>query len=42
MLAGLLNVSIRWLLTGEGDGISGPGEAEVPRRSRRFSTNCAT
>jgi len=30
MLAGLLNVSIRWLLTGEGDGISGPGEAEVP------------
>ena len=30
MLAGLLNVSIRWLLTGEGDGIAGPGEAEVP------------
>ncbi|MBC7158024.1 MAG: helix-turn-helix domain-containing protein [Rhodobacteraceae bacterium] len=24
MLAGLLNVSIRWLLTGEGDGIPGP------------------
>jgi transcriptional regulator with XRE-family HTH domain len=30
MLAGLLNVSIRWLLTGEGDGLSEPGEAEVP------------
>jgi transcriptional regulator with XRE-family HTH domain len=30
MLAGLLNVSIRWLLTGEGDGIPGPGEPEVP------------
>jgi transcriptional regulator with XRE-family HTH domain len=30
MLAGLLNVSLRWILTGEGDGIAGPGEAEVP------------
>jgi HTH-type transcriptional regulator, cell division transcriptional repressor len=30
ILAGLLNVSLRWILTGEGDGISGPGEAEVP------------
>ena len=30
MLAGLLNVSLRWLLTGEGEGIQGPGEAEVP------------
>jgi HTH-type transcriptional regulator, cell division transcriptional repressor len=30
MLAGLLNVSLRWILTGEGDGIPGPGEAEVP------------
>lgn len=26
MLAGLLNVSIMWLLTGEGDGIPGPDE----------------
>ncbi|MDZ4094822.1 MAG: helix-turn-helix transcriptional regulator [Paracoccaceae bacterium] len=24
MLAGMLNVSIRWLLTGEGDGLDGP------------------
>lgn len=30
MLAGLLNVSIRWLLTGEGDGLAAPDEAEVP------------
>ena len=30
MLAGLLNVSIRWLLTGEGDGLAEPGAAEVP------------
>ncbi|EPX79654.1 helix-turn-helix domain-containing protein [Salipiger mucosus] len=28
MVAGLLNVSIRWLLTGEGDGIAGPDEVE--------------
>jgi HTH-type transcriptional regulator, cell division transcriptional repressor len=27
MLAGLMNVSIRWLLTGEGDGLEGPTEA---------------
>ena len=26
MLAGLLNVSIRWLLTGEGDGVAAPIE----------------
>ncbi|MDK3073160.1 helix-turn-helix domain-containing protein [Sedimentitalea sp. JM2-8] len=26
MLAGLLNVSIMWLLTGEGDGMSGPAD----------------
>jgi transcriptional regulator with XRE-family HTH domain len=30
MLAGLLNVSIRWLLTGEGEGVPEPGAAEVP------------
>ncbi len=30
MLAGLLNVSIRWMLTGEGDGLAGPEENEVP------------
>ncbi|RVT85685.1 helix-turn-helix domain-containing protein [Rhodobacteraceae bacterium CCMM004] len=27
MLAGLLNVSFRWLLTGEGEGLQGPFEA---------------
>jgi len=31
MLAGMLNVSIRWLLTGEGDGLDGPpGTATMP------------
>jgi HTH-type transcriptional regulator, cell division transcriptional repressor len=30
MLAGLLNVSIRWLLTGEGDGVPEPEAAEMP------------
>jgi len=29
MMAGLLNVSIRWLLTGEGVGPEEPGETEV-------------
>ena len=27
MLAGMLNVSIRWLLTGEGDGLDGPPDS---------------
>jgi len=31
MLAGLLNVSLRWLLTGEGEGLSAPvDEPEMP------------
>ena len=29
MLAGLLGVSLMWLLTGEGEGIEGPGVASV-------------
>ncbi len=29
MLAGILNVSIMWLLTGEGDGLDGPTEEAV-------------
>jgi transcriptional regulator with XRE-family HTH domain len=29
MLAGLLNVSMRWLLTGEGEGLDGPVDEEV-------------
>jgi len=30
MLAGMLNVSIRWLLTGEGEGLDGPPEPALP------------
>lgn len=30
MVAGVLNVSIVWLLTGTGDGIDGPGQADGP------------
>ncbi len=30
MLAGLLNVSIRWLLTGEGAGLTPPAETDLP------------
>lgn len=29
MMAGLLNVSIKWLLTGEGEGLSAPDDMEV-------------
>ena len=31
MLSGILGVSLRWLLTGEGDGVLPPDEAEVPK-----------
>lgn len=30
MVAGLLNVSIRWLLTGEGDGLDAPQDDHMP------------
>ncbi|TMV63221.1 helix-turn-helix domain-containing protein [Thioclava sp. BHET1] len=30
MLAGMLNVSIMWLLTGRGDGLDGPPASEAP------------
>jgi len=30
MLAGLLNVSLAWLLTGEGEGVAAPDEADTP------------
>lgn len=33
MMAGLLNVSIMWLLTGEGDGMTGPDEVPSERDS---------
>lgn len=29
MMAGMLNVSLRWLLTGEGEGAEGPSEPEI-------------
>ena len=35
MLAGLLNVSIVWLLTGEGDGVDAPVEAADPNSDSR-------
>jgi transcriptional regulator with XRE-family HTH domain len=35
MLSGLLNVSIRWLLTGEGEGVAAPGEAPSPTADMR-------
>ncbi|WP_273523628.1 helix-turn-helix domain-containing protein [Rhodosalinus sediminis] len=37
MMAGILNVSIMWLLTGEGDGLDGPEDtAEVPAEVGRI------
>jgi transcriptional regulator with XRE-family HTH domain len=38
MLAGLLGVSMRWLLTGEGDGIAEPGD-ETPAEARAILTD---
>ena len=34
MLAGLLNVSIKWLLTGEGEGVAPPDEGAAVSRTR--------
>ena len=31
ILSGVLGVSFRWLLTGEGDGVSPPDEVEIPQ-----------
>jgi len=36
MLAGLLNVSLLWLLTGEGDGPSGPAGPELSMNANRL------
>jgi hypothetical protein len=37
MMAGILNVSIMWLLTGEGDGLEGPDDvSEVPPEMGRL------
>lgn len=30
MMAGVLNVSIMWLLTGNGDGLDGPAQSDAP------------
>lgn len=30
MISGVLNVSLRWLLTGDGEGIDGPSPDQVP------------
>jgi transcriptional regulator with XRE-family HTH domain len=35
MLAGMLNVSIRWLLTGEGEGLEGPAAPQALRPGAR-------
>lgn len=35
MLAGMLNVSIRWLLTGEGEGLEGPAAPQPLRPGAR-------
>jgi HTH-type transcriptional regulator, cell division transcriptional repressor len=39
MLAGMLNVSIRWLLTGEGDGLEGPAAPQALRPGARETLN---
>lgn len=38
MLAGLLNVPFRWLLTGEGDGPSEPAESTLSREAAELLT----
>ena len=39
MLAGMLNVSIRWLLTGEGEGLEGPAAPQTLRPGARETLN---
>lgn len=39
MLAGLLNVSLLWLLTGTGDGLDGPPDAPAPAADLRALLN---
>ncbi|MGP3698630.1 helix-turn-helix domain-containing protein [Rhodobacter sp. NSM] len=42
MMAGMLNVSLRWLLTGEGDGVEGPSEpAVLPAEGREALSELA-
>ncbi len=37
-LAGVLNVSFRWLLTGEGDGVDAPGAPAITEDTTRLLT----
>ncbi len=39
MVAGLLNVSLRWLLTGEGDGLAAPGADDLPHEASAILTD---
>ncbi len=39
MVAGLLNVSLRWLLTGEGDGLDAPAADDLPREATAVLTD---
>lgn len=42
MLSGILNVSMPWLLTGEGDGVDGPVENEAPNDLKDLMTEMRT
>lgn len=39
MMAGILNVSIMWLMTGEGEGAASPDEDNAPRNLRELLTD---
>lgn len=41
MMAGMLNVSIRWLLTGQGDGLDAPPGDDVPSDGRALLAEMA-
>lgn len=41
MMAGMLNVSIRWLLTGQGDGLTAPPRDDVPNDGRALLAEMA-
>lgn len=41
MMAGMLNVSIRWLLTGEGEGLDAPADTRATTAAIRDDANAA-
>jgi HTH-type transcriptional regulator, cell division transcriptional repressor len=41
MMAGMLNVSIRWLLTGQGDGLAAPPGDDAPTDARALLAEMA-